>query len=59
MHTGPAGSEDRLWHERGMEILVRCDRFGYVLEGDHPVSSCQCVAVLEIDLMLPTGNLVM
>ena len=58
VHAGAVDPEDRLRHERGVQPVLLGDRLQRELEGDGVVGGAQRVGVLEVDLVLAGGDLV-
>ena len=59
VHARAVDAEERLRHEGGVQPLARGDRLQRRLEGDRVVGGAQGIGVLEVDLVLPGGDLVM
>src|SRR5690606_18751545 len=58
VHAGTVDALDRLGHEGGMQAMALGDRLQDVLEGDGAVGGRDGRAVLEVDLVLADGDLV-
>ena len=58
VHTAAVDAADRLCHEGCMETVLECNGLGCKLEGDDAVCSGECIAILEIDLVLAVCNFV-
>ena len=58
VHPGAVDPVDRLRHERRVQPVLLGDRLERELEGDRVVGGLQRVGVLEVDLVLAGGDLV-
>ena len=58
VHARPVDAEERLRHEGGVQAPRRGDRLERGLEGDRVVGGAQRIGVLEVDLVLAGGDLV-
>ena len=58
MHAGAVDAEDRFRHEGGMQVVFCGDRLDNPLEGDGVVGGSQGIGILEVDLVLTFGDLV-
>ena len=58
VHPRAVDAVDRLGHERGIQPVLLGDRLQRELEGDRVVGRAQRVGILEVDLVLALGHLV-
>ena len=58
VHAAAVDAEHRLGHERGVQAVLLCQRLDSQLEGHDVIGGVQGVGVLEVDLMLAGGDLV-